>query len=75
MTNILLDGFNGRLVPPSETEIHEALCQALDGDGAVFESVCRNAYLSAKAAFSKEKWQERWTRLINILAHETDHAA
>lgn len=70
MTNILLDGFNGRLVPPEEAAVYEALREAMVGPEAAFRDVCRNAYLSARTAFSKEKWQSRWTRVIQNLADD-----
>ncbi|PYI53563.1 glycosyltransferase family 4 protein [Paenibacillus flagellatus] len=62
MTDLILDGFNGRLVMPEEESLFEALCELIE-DGELRRTFGHHAYMTAKA-FSKERWEAQWAKWI-----------
>lgn len=63
LPNLIIDGFNGRLVETDSNSLYEALCELIEDKG-FREKLGYNAYQTAKA-FSKEKWEEKWAKLIS----------
>ena len=63
MTNIVFDGYNGLIINPDEDSLYYALEQLINHpeSRALLQ---QNAYKTTKAAFSIEKWQERWKQVI-----------
>ena len=64
MSNIILDGFNGKSFNPKEEDLYEALNDVLDMPEDKFSQVQLNAYNSVVSAFSREKWEEKWTKVL-----------
>lgn len=60
MTNMIFDGYNGRLIYPSEQDLYETLCNVLTLNKSEFNKIVMNAYSVAKSAFSREIWGEKW---------------
>lgn len=63
MTNIVLNGYNGLMISPDEEELYDAL-KALVEDTSLRARLQTNAYVCAKEAFSLERWQESWEKVI-----------
>ncbi len=63
MTNIVLDGYNGLMVSPSEEKIYNAIANLVE-DEVLREKVSQKAYETAKEAFSLEVWKERWKKVL-----------
>lgn len=64
MTNIILDGYNGKLVDAGD---YKALKQALEGfieNPTLLKNMSKKAYETVKSAFSYEKWREKWVDVI-----------
>lgn len=66
MTNILLDGYNGLMVPPQEAALERALRTLLD-DAALREKLAAKAQETVSEAFSFQRWQQKWLELIESL--------
>lgn len=64
MTNIILDGFNGKLFSPQEESLYCSLIEVLDLSDSQFNMICENAYYSCISAFGKEKWLNNWVLFI-----------
>ena len=64
MTNIVLDGYNGLMISPDESALYEAL-EILIENQTLRATLQRNAYSTAKYAFSLTAWKEKWTKVIN----------
>ena len=65
MTNMIIDGYNGYLVYPSEKEIYKAIERTLDLTESEYSSIVRNAWEVANCSFSKRIWEKRWLEFIN----------
>lgn len=65
LTDLILDGFNGLLVDPTS----ESLLSALEGAISNFDemSQLRENAVSTARAFSKDKWESKWTRVLEEL--------
>ena len=63
MTNIVLNGYNGIMVSPTESEVYQAIKEMID-DPKLRDFLSRNAYETVKAAFSKENWEAQWRHVI-----------
>jgi len=66
MTNIVLDGYNGLLIGATEQELYNALIKLVD-DIRLRNSLQRRGYDTVNMAFSKEKWEKKWERIIDEL--------
>lgn len=64
MSNMILDGFNGLKINPDINELYDALCRLID-DRAYRRQIAINGYDSTRAAFSYEKWEEKWKNIIS----------
>lgn len=67
MTNMIIDGFNGSLAYPDENSLYSVLRSVLSMEQDDFNQVVRNAYNTAKTAFSKEKWDLAWFDFLDNL--------
>jgi len=66
ITNMIIDGYNGRLCMPTATELEKCIEELiLDEDQR--SRVAGNAYETAKNAFSLEKWETAWINVIQTL--------
>ena len=64
MTNIILDGFNGMMVYPEEEELYKALNSLIE-DSSFRSKLQANAYNCVKDAFSLQRWQDAWKKVID----------
>lgn len=64
MTNIILDGYNGLMISPSEKALFEALCKLIE-DVALRDRLQQNAYETVRDAFSLEAWKNKWKLVIS----------
>lgn len=64
LSNIILDGYNGFLVEP-EVEAVEKAIEKLIIDRKLREKFSQKGYETVREAFSKEKWEEKWIKIIN----------
>lgn len=68
ITNMIIDGYNGRLCMPTTGELEKCIAELIvDGDQR--RRIAGNAYETAKNAFSKEKWEKSWNRVIETIAN------
>lgn len=63
MTNIVLDGYNGLMVSAREEELYRAIVMLIR-DRTLRESLAEKGYETVSAAFSLERWQNRWRSVI-----------
>lgn len=64
MTNIVLDHFNGIMVPPESNQLYSAIKELID-DHVLRKELAINAYNTVSKAFSYDKWAKSWIQLIN----------
>lgn len=62
LPNLIIDGYNGRLINPDEDELLEALDETIRNE-KMRKQMERNA-VDVAIAFSKEKWEARWTKIL-----------
>ena len=65
MSNIIIDGYNGLLINPVQTELVEAL-EKLIKDASLRKYLSEKAYETVKSGFSYEKWRNKWLKLIEM---------
>lgn len=63
MTNIILDGFNGLMINPSQDDLYDALSKMIE-DEKFRKRLSDNAQHTIRDCFSLQKWQESWKRII-----------
>lgn len=66
MTNIVIDGYNGLMIAPEEEELYQALKRLIE-DEALRAAVAKRGYESVVAAFSLNKWQTSWKKILRLL--------
>lgn len=64
MTNIVLDGFNGLMVYPDESELLGAIDAVMSYQPDKYKQMVRNAYNCTSTAFSRKHWERMWTKVI-----------
>ena len=64
MTNIVLDGFNGLMVPAGDVSSLCSALQILIDDKKTRELLSKNAYNTIIDSFSYEKWKNKWSILL-----------
>ncbi len=68
MTNIVLNGYNGKMISAGSAEaLHQALKSLLD-DPQERERIAAKGYETVKAAFSKTCWENRWREVLHSLS-------
>ncbi len=67
MTNMVIDGFNGRLVLPRAGDLTRAL-DRLVADRDLRVRLGRCAMETAAASFSLQRWQEAWADVLDTVA-------
>ena len=66
MTNIILDGYNGKLINPEKKALEDAICEYIENP-AQRQAVAKRAYETVKEAFSYDRWCEQWMKVINSI--------
>ncbi len=69
ITNMIIDGYNGLLCFPSARHLQEQL-EDLICDGPRRLRLGAKAYETAKEAFSLERWEQSWSRVISEVARK-----
>jgi glycosyltransferase involved in cell wall biosynthesis len=64
ITNMILDGYNGLLCMPTADQIQQRL-EELICDDELRLRIGARAYETAKDAFSLERWEQHWSRVID----------
>lgn len=59
MTNIVIDGYNGRLINPDIEDLENAIKEIIE-DEKKREFLAENAYNSVKHGFSYSVWRKKW---------------
>ena len=71
MTNIVLNNFNGLIVPASDSqELLSALLRLVD-DKYLRTEIAANGLNTVASSFSFELWKERWTAVLSKYASES----
>jgi glycosyltransferase involved in cell wall biosynthesis len=68
LTNIIIDGYNGRIVRATVDDFYEAIIESTINYEKINEQV-RNAYNTVSQAFSLECWSRRWLSVIDGIKH------
>ncbi|MBQ7155339.1 MAG: glycosyltransferase [Synergistaceae bacterium] len=63
MSNIIIDGYNGLLINPLQSELEDAV-ELLIGDAGLRRTLAAKGYETVKEGFSFGKWREKWLKLI-----------
>lgn len=63
MTNIVLDHYNGLIIPPLSNHLYEAIKELIDDDD-LRKQVAVRAFETAKTSFSVEKWKKDWVKVL-----------
>ncbi len=66
MTNMILSGFNGILVPPESRCFAGALARLIQ-DSALRRELALNGYQVAARVFSKERWEASWCHVLQCI--------
>lgn len=64
MTNMVLDGYNGKLCYPSEDALFNAIQEVLSMPAEKYRQIVVNAYQSVIASFSLDVWKRKWIKVI-----------
>lgn len=64
MTNIVLDGYNGKIVSSGDANELSCAIKALVENEVERERIAHNGYITVKESFSYEKWSERWKSVL-----------
>lgn len=64
MSNIILDGYNGRIVPPDSAAFERAI-QALIENPDERRTLAERGRETTAEAFSLERWQRQWREVLN----------
>lgn len=67
MTNIIIDGFNGFLSPIGEEQLYQTIRKAILMTSSERETIVRNAFATVRSGFSRQKWEQSWMQLLNVL--------
>lgn len=71
MTDIIIDGYNGRMIRPSQLELEEAI-EDLIINVKKREQLAEIGKKVVEEAFSFQKWKESWSRLIINIQEEKE---
>ena len=64
MTNVVIDDFNGKMVPAGDSEaLYKAILELVDAPNEM-ERLANNAYETVKSSFSYENWKRKWIDVI-----------
>ena len=64
LTNILIDGYNGLMCSPCESDLFDACRRALTCPVEDFSRIRQSAYETAVNGFSAEIWKTRWETFL-----------
>lgn len=65
MTNIVIDGYNGLMVAPGDSDqLYLAIKDLIDHPDKR-NRLAETGYKTVQSAFSYERWRERWSKILN----------
>ena len=64
LSNLILSGYNGLMVPPTSRDIEVAIESIINMDSNKRELMIRRAYDTATTAFSRERWGKQWIEVL-----------
>jgi len=64
LSNLILNDFNGLLIPPTESDLERAVTGLL-ADREKRAALARNGLASVQP-FQKPRWEQQWSRLIDV---------
>lgn len=67
LSNLILDRFNGRILPPETGAFYEALCELIDHE-SLRRELAANGRRTVEASFSLEAWEGRWGKVLEEFA-------
>jgi len=67
ITNMIIDGYNGILTSPNTSSLRDGIERLLD-NSQLRRDISIRAYDTAKNAFSMEKWQHSWKKVLEEVA-------
>lgn len=71
MTNIIIDGFNGLLINPTENDLYAAIVKLIN-DNEFRKKIANNAYQTIQEGFSHSIWEQKWEQILEeVLSDET----
>ncbi len=68
ITNIILDGFNGLLVPPEAADLERSLTRLVESR-ELREKIASAAYQTMLSSFSAQIWKKRWSDVLTCVAN------
>lgn len=68
MTNIILDGYNGRMISPSQGELYDALSNMIE-DEKLRKKLSANAQITVRESFSLNRWRKQWKEVLFYFAN------
>lgn len=63
MTNVVIDGYNGLLISPTEKNLVEALEKLIDSE-QLREKLSKKAFETVSEGFTFEKWANKWEKVL-----------
>ncbi len=67
ITNMIIDGYNGLLIPPSAQALQAAL-EKLINDAELRRRLGQRAQQVAQASFGLDRWRRQWTEVLTTVA-------
>jgi len=68
ITNMILDQYNGLLIPPESSALIAALNQLITNE-RLRKDISSRAIETAEKAFGIDLWRQRWTSVLNEVSH------
>lgn len=66
LTNIVIDGYNGLITEPNESDLEHALGLLIE-NGELREKLSQKGYETVRQAFSFEVWKRKWLEVMDSL--------
>lgn len=66
MSNIVIDGYNGRLIQPNVEELKHALIAVIEMTSEQRSILAKRAYDTAITSFSRSRWEQQWLETLDM---------
>lgn len=66
MSNILLNGYNGLVIQPKESDLVKALTEVITMAHEKRKIIAKRAYETALESFSKARWEKQWISFLEL---------
>lgn len=71
MTQIVTDGYNGRMVPAGDVEALRSAIDELICDAERRKTLAENGYRTVKCAYSYERWRAQWKKVLDDMMKQS----